>query len=107
MRQEKRKFKTGDWVQVKSAKEIAQTLDQEGTLNGLPFMSEMVNYCGQRFRILRYARKACVEYPGFTYQIREVGGEDAVVLEGLRCSGDDHDCCGRACVLLWKTSWLE
>jgi hypothetical protein len=34
-------------VQVKTAAEILATLDSEGKLDGLPFMPEMLQYCGQ------------------------------------------------------------
>jgi hypothetical protein len=30
-------FRAGDWVEVKPPLEIAQTLDAEGMLDGLPF----------------------------------------------------------------------
>ena len=43
--------RAGDWVEVKSPLEIAQTLDANGTLEGLPFMPEMVAFCGHRFRV--------------------------------------------------------
>jgi hypothetical protein len=100
-------LKAGDWVEVRSQAEIAGSLGPEGTVDGLPFMPEMLPYCGKRFRVQRFARKACIEYPGLTYRIRQFRDEDIVILEGLRCSGLDHDGCGRACVLFWKLSWLR
>ena len=39
------KLKAGDWVEVKSSLEIAETLSSEGTLDGLPFMPEMLVFC--------------------------------------------------------------
>ena len=100
------RFRAGDWVEVKSPLEIAQTLDAEGMLDGLPFMPEMLEHCGSRLRVLRRADKTCVEYPT-QYWIREFLQNDVVVLEGLRCSGSDHDGCQRACRLFWKTAWLR
>jgi hypothetical protein len=99
-------LRAGDWVEVNSPVAIAETLDGNGALDGLPFMPEMRQYCGQRFRVLRLATKACVEYPT-RYWIRELRNNDVVLLDGLRCSGDDHDGCQRACTLYWKAAWIR
>ena len=42
-------YRAGDWVEVKSAKEILATLDDKGRLDHLPFMPEMLQFCGKRF----------------------------------------------------------
>lgn len=99
-------LRTGDWVDVKSASEIRASLDTDGTLDGLPFMPEMLAYCGRRFRVLRRAEKTCIEFSE-GYKIREFLENDVVVLDGLRCSGADHDGCQRACTIFWKSSWLR
>ena len=91
----------------KIAREIAETLDAEGELQGLPFMPEMLQFCGQRMRVVRRAEKTCIEYPGGGYKIREFLNNDAMVLEGTRCSGQDHDGCQRACTIFWKKAWLR
>jgi hypothetical protein len=44
------KLRAGDWVEVRTREEILSGLDENGRLEGLPFMPEMFNYCGQRFR---------------------------------------------------------
>src|SRR4051794_29217404 len=102
------KLRSGDWVEVKNAQEIAQTLDTSGLRDGLPFMPEMMGFCGQRFQVRRVAGKSCVEVPGgFKYQIREFRNNDVVVLDMPRCSGAGHDGCQRACTLFWKKAWLR
>jgi hypothetical protein len=101
------KLRTGDWVEVRAADVIAQTLDENGTLDGLPFMPEMVPYCGRRFRVLRRAEKTCVEVLPGGYKIQEFHNNDVVLLEGLRCTGESHDGCERACMIFWKTAWLR
>ena len=101
------RLRSGEWVEVRGAEEIARTLDEDGTLDGLPFMAEMLAYCGRRSRVLRSAEKTCVEVASGDYAIREFRGDDVVLLEGLRCSGADHDGCQRACMFFWKMAWLR
>jgi hypothetical protein len=101
------KLRTGDLVDVKSASEIAETLDENGTLDSLPFMPEMLPYCGKRFRVVRRAEKTCVEMLPGAYKIREFLNNDVVLLENLRCDGERHDGCQRGCMLFWKTAWLR
>jgi len=99
--------KPNEWVEVRPPLEIAATLDEDGALDGTPFMPEMLPYCGKRFRVLRRAEKTCVELPGGSYAIREFINNDVVFLDGIRCSGSSHDGCQRACLLFWKTAWLK
>lgn len=101
------KLRAGDWVEIKSPSEIALTLDGEGTLDGLPFMPEMLEFCGKRARILRFAEKACVEVRELRYWMREFHRNNVVILDMPRCSGAHHDGCGRACVFFWKLDWLR
>lgn len=101
------KLRAGDWVEVMSASEIAETLSPEGTLDGLPFMPEMIQYCGRRFKVLRWAEKSCFEAGPYNYVLREIRNNDAVLLEGLRCTGADHDGCQRLCLFFWKLAWLR
>jgi len=100
-------FRPGDWVEVKSAEEIAATLDENGALGGLPFMPEMIPYCGKRLKFARQIRKTCIEQPVGRFLIRELIPDDVVILEEARCSGADHGGCQRDCSILWKTAWLR
>ena len=56
-----RGFRRGDVVEIRSAKEIAATLDASGCLDGLAFMPEMAVHCGRRYRVQSRASKTCVE----------------------------------------------
>ena len=96
-------LKAGDWVEVKSADEIRRTLDGRAQLDGMPFMPEMLAFCGRRFRVESRAHKTCdtVDYVGG----RRLLG--AVHLEGLRCSGQAHGGCQALCLLFWKEQWLR
>jgi hypothetical protein len=100
-------LRAGDWVQIKSQIEIAETLDADGMLEGLPFMPEMLEFCGKPARVMRRAEKTCIEYPGGEYKSREFVNNNVVLLDTPRCSGMDHDGCQRACLFFWKESWLR
>jgi len=98
-----RRFRTGDTVIVRSHAEILATLDANGTLDGLPFMAEMVEACGKPFRIQRRVERTCVaEHP-----MRRFAADDVVVLDGPRCDGSGHDGCGHGCRIFWKEAWLR
>ena len=96
-------LKVGDLVEVRRAAEILSTLDERGTLEGLPFMPEMLQYSGKRFRVYKRAHKACdtIEWSG----LRKM--ENAVHLEILRCDGKGHGDCEAGCLLFWKEAWLK
>lgn len=96
----------GDLVEVKAPFEILQTLDSEGTLDGLPFMPEMVGLAGKRFWVSKRVLKTCVSIaPSTTMRVFKVN--DVVMLEGPRCSGVDHDGCQKGCSIFWREAWLR
>ena len=99
------KLRPGNLVEVKSAKEILTTLDDRGTLDGLPFMPEMVALCGKRFRVSLRVVKTC--FYGESSGMRKFPSEDVVLLDEVRCSGADHDGCQKACRIFWKEAWLR
>ena len=98
-------LRPGDCVEVLSPAEILQTLDADGTLDKLPFMPEMLEFCGRRFRVSKRVVKTC--YYGTSSGMRKFPAEDVVLLEGLRCSGADHDGCQKACTIFWREAWLR
>ena len=53
----------GDLVEVKPPDEIVQTLDAEGASDHLPFMPEMLEFCGRTFRVSRRALTICISGP--------------------------------------------
>jgi hypothetical protein len=92
---------------VRSREEILSTLDADGTLHGLPFMPEMLEWCGKTLHVERRAEKTCVDVPPPLYPMRRFAGNDVVFLEGLRCDGRAHDGCKRGCKIFWKEDWLR
>src|SRR5690349_2363823 len=97
------RFKISDLVQVRSKEEILATLDGNGCLNGMPFMPEMLQFCGQQFRVYKSAHKTC-DYSG--PEIRSRWVDQTVHLE-TRCDGSAHDGCQAGCLLYWKDEWLK
>ena len=83
------RFAVGDEVQVKSAEEILAGLDERGELDALPFMPEMLQFCGQKFTLGGIAHKTCdtVNITGLHKM------ENTAHLAGVRCDGQAHGGC--------------
>jgi hypothetical protein len=96
-----RSFRTGQTVWVLGLKDILKTLDDDGKLDGLPFMPEMLSFCGLSFRVACLPNRTCVEGAGIC------DFDDVVFLDGLRCDGSAHDGCQRRCLLFWRKAWLS
>jgi len=105
------RLRAGDLAAVRAAHEIFQTLDSDGTLDGLPFMPEMLEFCGKTFRVLNRVVQATVDGAFLRYHtesfVREFKNNDVVALNGVRCPGTDHDGCQRGCAVFWKEAWLK
>jgi len=96
-------LRAGDWVWVRSKEEILSTLDRNGRLEEVPFMPEMLQYCGQKLQVFKRAHKLCdTQYatPGRTM-------ERAVLLDGARCTGANYGGCELNCLMFWKEAWLK
>jgi hypothetical protein len=93
----------GELVEVRSREEILSTLDHNGKLNAMPFMPEMLQYCGKRFRVFKRADKTCDNIR--EWSLRRV--KDAVHLAGVRCDGASHGNCDAGCLLFWNEAWLK
>ncbi len=96
-------LKAGDWVEVRSQDEILATLDENGRFENLPFMPEMLHYCGRRLRVFKRADKACDSSEDWS--LRRMS--HAVFLDGVRCDGTAHGGCEAGCLLFWNEAWLK
>ncbi|AWS40147.1 hypothetical protein [Streptosporangium sp. 'caverna'] len=96
-------FKVGDLVEVLSAEDILATLDEKGELDGLPFMPEMLEFCGRKLTVYKVAHKLCdtIDRTGLRHMT------EALHLSGSRCDGAAHGGCQTACLFYWKTAWLR
>lgn len=97
-------LKAGETVEVRNEQEILATLDENGRLDGLPFMPEMLPYCGKRLRVSKRADKTCdpVHVPWRMLRLTHT-----VHLTGLRCDGAAHGGCQAGCLLFWNEAWLK
>jgi hypothetical protein len=93
-------LRPGELVRVRSPQEIFSTLDDHGALENLPFMPEMLKYCGQRLTVMKRADKTC----GPDSELRRM--RNTVYLSNVRCDGASHGGCQAACLLHWKEAWL-
>jgi hypothetical protein len=91
---------------VKSAVEIAATLNDQGRNRGLWFDREMLSFCEKVFRVARRINRLIDEPTGKLIELTS----DCVTLEGVWCSGVNSVgrwFCPRAILLYWRESWLE
>lgn len=104
-------LRAGDLVTVRMPGEILKTLDANGTLDKLPFMPEMLEFCGKRFRVLNRVVQTTIDAAFLSLHaesfVREFRNDDVVILQGVRCAGAEHDGCQRGCAIFWKEAWLE
>jgi len=81
---------------------VFASLDENGRLDELPFMPEMLQFCGKTFQVSSRAHKTCD--PAIGVEGRKMA--NAVHLN-LRCDGSAHDGCQARCLIFWKEAWLE
>jgi hypothetical protein len=93
----------GDRVEIRSFEEIQKTLDENGCLDGLPFMPEMAAFCNRPAWVFRSVDK--IYDFGRSKRLRRL--RNVVLLGGLRCDGSAHGACQASCYLLWKRAWLK
>jgi len=97
-----KRLRVGELVEVRSKEEILATLDANGRMEGLPFMPQMFQYTGKRFKVYKRAHKTC----DFVYTGSSRWLPNGVHLD-LRCDGVAYGGCQHACLLYWKEEWLK
>jgi hypothetical protein len=96
------RFRAGDLVEVLSREEILATLDSSGQLDGMPFMPEMLTFCGKTMRVFKSAHKTC----DTVFPVRGRSVDQTVHLD-TRCDGSAHGGCQAGCLIFWKDAWLK
>jgi hypothetical protein len=93
----------GDQVEIRPWEEIKATLDAQGCLEHLPFLPEMLPWCGRRAYVFRCVHRL-FDYRK-TRRMRHMDG--AVLLVAAVCDGASHGGCEAACHTIWKPEWLR
>jgi hypothetical protein len=99
-------LEVGDWVRVKSFKDILSTCNVENRNRGLYFDAEHVPYCGQIHRVQMRVMKIVNENTGKMLPMKN----PCIVLEDAYCRSRYSDCrmfCARAIHLYWREIWLD
>ncbi len=68
----------------------------------MPFMPEMLAFCGKRLQVYKRAHKTC----DTVFPVRGRRVHQAVHLN-TRCDGSAHGGCQAGCLLFWKEAWLK
>lgn len=103
---EKLGLQPGEWVRVRSAEEIGKTLNSGGAHRGLLFTHEMVQYCGQTFRVRGRVERLIDERTGKLLTMKQ----ECIALEDVICKGHYTSgawFCAREHLPLWREDWLE
>jgi hypothetical protein len=99
-------LRPGELVQVKSKREVARLVDENGRNKGLSFDWEMVPHCGRTYRVQDRVERIIDENTGEMIHFKS----DCLILEGVACSGDLSDgrwFCPRAIYPYWREAWLR
>lgn len=100
--QETLDLQPGEWVEVKSAREILATLDHNRRHRGLLWMTGMNKYCGRRYRVHKRVQRITLESNG---ELRTM--KNTVLLDGVMCDGREFGGCDRCCFHFWREVWLK
>jgi hypothetical protein len=96
----------GEWVEVKSKDEIAQTLTKAGFNRGMRYDLEMLQYSGGRYRVQRRVDKIINEKNGKMSRMKSA----AIQLENVYCRAvctEQRLGCPRASNTYWREIWLK
>lgn len=96
-------LKAGEWVVVRPSEEVLATLDANARFEELPFMPQMLQHCGKKFRVRKRAHKLCDS--AFSTGGRQL--RDAVFLDDAPCDGKAFGGCELRCTVVWKEVWLR
>jgi hypothetical protein len=99
-------LREGEWVKVKSYRDILATCNAENKNRGLFFDAEQVPYCGGAYRVHKRVTQIINEQTGKMMQMKN----PCIVLEDVYCRSRYSDCrmfCPRGIYSYWREIWLE
>ena len=99
-------FRPGTIVRVLDLSSIAETLDQHGVHEGVPFIPEhMATCCGRIFVVNDMVKTFFDEKADYMIRLPEAYSLAGVRCDGRQKEGETH--CDRGCALIWHAAWLE
>lgn len=96
-------LRPGEWVRVKSKREIEDTLNDKSRNRGLWFDHDMIRYCGGRYRVSDRVSDIIVEKTGKLVHLTN----PCVTLDGVRATGEYLAFNAEADSIFWREVWLE
>ena len=96
----------GELVEVKSADEIMRTLDANNCNRGMLFDTELLPFCGKRYRVKQRVNQLINEKTGVMMTMKT----PAIILENAECTSCFHPgyiFCPRATYPYWREIWLK
>ena len=96
----------GEWVRVKSMREIEGTLTRHGSNRGLHFDVEMVPFCGRVLQVRGRVSQIIEEHTGRMLRFRN----ECIKLEDAVCSGERSTgrfFCPKKIYPYWREAWLQ
>jgi hypothetical protein len=96
----------GEWVVVKSPKEIAATITPDGFNRGMRYDPEMLKYCQERYRVQARVSKLINEKDGKMTTMKT----PCIQLENVFCRAEFTETrlgCPRASSTYWREIWLK
>ena len=101
-----RGLRTGELVQIRTKREIGETLGDTGKNRGLWFDREMVPYCGHTARVKAKVERFIDEGSGRMVEL----ASDCYILDGVVCKSYrsvNRWFCPRAIYPWWRECWLR
>ncbi|MEQ8783511.1 MAG: hypothetical protein RIE06_27935 [Roseibium album] len=99
-------LEVGEWVQVRSADEIASTITKQGFNRGMRYDIEMLQYSGGKYRVQKRVSKLIDEVSGKMVMIKN----PCIQLEDVYCRArctPKRLGCPRASNTYWREIWLR
>lgn len=99
-------LKPGEWVEVKSPKEILETITQSGFNRGMRYDLELAKYSGDRYRVQMRVERLINEQTGKMMQMKN----PCIQLENVYCRAECTPMrigCPRASNTYWREIWLR
>ena len=93
----------GDRVVVRSAEEIARTLNRSGKNRGLWFDTDMIKHCGHEYRVQSRIERIIDDSNGQMRQMKS----PCIALEGIDYSGEGLNFNAQHDPTFWRECWLR